>query len=367
MPDVVVIGGGVVGLTIAYELAQSGAQVSVLDRTEFGREASWAGAGMIPPGASAHAPQSLQSLSIAARARWPQLSAELRELTGVDNEFAECGSLLFPARENWDEEIAEWSGVPHTVITDDPVTLKELAPTLSPKHGTALHLPTAAQVRNPPHLRALTAACEKLGVTILPNREATGFRQAGSQVTEVETSDGNVAADCFVVAAGAWSTDLLKSTGVELDVEPVRGQIRMFKCEQQPFIPLLEVGPRYLVPRADGRVLAGSTEEWVGFEKHTTPKGMEELHKFAIDLVPCLAEATVELTWSGLRPYSRRGFPHVGRAPNLENLLIATGHFRAGLSLSPATALEVRRMVLEPETGPTYPDLLPESNSPSNH
>ncbi|MEZ5941623.1 MAG: glycine oxidase ThiO [Planctomycetaceae bacterium] len=359
MPDVVVIGGGVVGLTIAYELANAGAQVSVLDRTEFGREASWAGAGMIPPGASAHAPKSLQSLSIAARARWPLLSAELRELTGVDNEFTECGSLLFPSTENWEAEVSEWSGVPFTVITDDAATLKQLAPALSPRHRTALHLPSAAQVRNPPHLKALTAACEKLGVTVLPGREALGFRQTGLQVTEVKTSAGNIAADCFVVAAGAWSTDLLKSVGLELDVEPVRGQIRMFKCGQRPFIPLLEVGPRYLVPRADGRVLAGSTEEWVGFEKYVTPKGMDELHKFAVDLVPCLADATVELTWSGLRPYSRRGFPHVGRAPHFDNLLIATGHFRAGLSLSPATALEVTRMVLEPGAEPTYPDLVP--------
>jgi glycine oxidase len=120
---------------------------------------------------------------------------------------------------------------------------------------------------------------------------------------------------------------------------PMRGQMVLFRCERQPFKRVLNDGPRYLVPRGDGYVLAGSTEEEAGFDKSITAEAIAELTRFAIKLVPALRDATIEQTWAGLRPASYDGFPYIGRMPGLENAFVAAGHFRSGLHLSPGTAV----------------------------
>ncbi len=340
MSDVLIVGGGVVGLTAAYELALAGARITVVDRGESGQEASWAGAGMIPPGGRVSEHTALQHLADHAAVRWPELSCELAEWTGIDNEFHQCGALHFPASAAvgsaaWQQAYDDWHRVPQALVSAHD--LPHIAPHIGPQHHRVFSLPTAAQVRNPRHLQALKSACKRQGVAFIEHCEVQGFKTVNDRIQAVRTADTELHADQFLVTAGAWTGPLLAKMDCRIEVEPVRGQIVLLKCPVPPFDTLLEAGPRYLVPRRDGHVLIGSTEEWVGFNKHTTAEGIAELLAFAIDLVPSLATAPVIHSWAGLRPYSRRKLPYVGRLPTCLNLYLAAGHFRAGLSLSPAT------------------------------
>ncbi len=191
-----------------------------------------------------------------------------------------------------------------------------------------MYLPDFAQVRNPWHLRALIAACKRVGVTLRPH---TPFGPADLRPDRR-----------YLLAAGAWAGEFLPA----LPVHPVRGQIVLFRCERPPFTRIVMHGKRYLVPRPDGRVLVGSTEEpEAGFVKANTPEGVEELKRFAFDLCPELRDAEVEATWAGLRPGSPDGLPFIGPVPGLRNVVAAVGHFRAGVQLSIGTALLVREMM----------------------
>jgi glycine oxidase len=149
----------------------------------------------------------------------------------------------------------------------------------------------------------------------------------------------------FCFTAGAWTGQLLQNLGISLGILPIRGQMVLFKCPKPPISKIVNVGSRYLVPRDDGYVLAGSTEEEVGFNKQTTSDSIAELSNFARELVPSLASANIEKTWAGLRPASYDGYPYLGPLPGLSNAFVAAGHFRTGLYLSPATAVVMSQLM----------------------
>jgi glycine oxidase len=203
----------------------------------------------------------------------------------------------------------------------------------------AYELPGECQLRNPRHLKALAAACRQLGVEIREQCETKEFIHAGDRIKAVRTSGGELAADACAITAGPWTERLLAHEGIKSGIFPMRGQMVLFRCARQPFQRVINDGPRYLVPREDGYVLAGATEEEAGFDKSTTEQAIAELTKFATNLVPALRNATIEQTWAGLRPASYDGFPYIGRMPGLENAFVAAGHFRSGLHLSPGTAV----------------------------
>jgi glycine oxidase len=188
-------------------------------------------------------------------------------------------------------------------------------------------------------MRALKAACEHLGVRIEANVPVVGFRTAGGRIAAAVTEPGaEWPADQFLVAGGAWSDQLLGPIGLRTGVGPVRGQIVLFHPGALLLRRVICVEKRYLVPRDDGRILVGSTEEpEAGFDKRTTPTGIAGLAGFATGIVPALAETPIEKTWAGLRPGSPDGMPFLGRIPGWDNAFIAAGHFRAGIQLSPAT------------------------------
>ncbi|HUG90558.1 MAG TPA: FAD-dependent oxidoreductase, partial [Planctomycetaceae bacterium] len=193
----------------------------------------------------------------------------------------------------------------------------------------------------------LIAGCAARGVRLVSGQPVIGFDRRGSRITATRTPAGTFAAGKFCVAGGAWSRQLLSAAGCEIAVEPVRGQIVLLSCQPLPFRHILNCGPRYLVPRPDGRILVGSTEEHVGFEKRNTAGAIAELLDFAVDLVPALAEARFEQAWSGLRPGSADGLPYLGRVPDTDNLYVAAGHFRSGLQMSPGTALVMRQLMFD--------------------
>ncbi len=365
MSDIVIIGGGVIGLSLAYELAGQGASVRILEQSQFGQESSWAGAGMIMPGNPAKATTIEARLRAESFVRWPDWSQRLLDDTGIDNGFLNCGGIELQCSRHAPRDEPSAQGTRLSLQTSDLATsaqrwrsdgivveelavaeLRQLEPNLHPEFAPAIHLPQMCQVRNPRHLKALIAACLARGVELTCGTPVTGWERRGSRIMTAQTADGPIAAKQFVVCGGAWSQAILSAAQCAIEVEPVRGQIVLLDAPERPIRRIIEVGARYLVPRADGKLLIGSTEEWTGFDKQNTAEGVSELIRFATDLVPALKSARFDRCWSGLRPHAPRGLPYLGQAPDSDNLFVAAGHFRAGLMLSPITAILMRQLVL---------------------
>ncbi len=354
MHDCLIIGGGVIGLSLAYELSRRGLSVHVIDRAAVGKEASWAGAGILPPAnakTAVHPLDKLRALSHQLHSAW---AATLREETGIDTGYRRCGGI-YVARSAG--EAAALHGMKR-LLDEEQVAVERLSSEDLARHEPALahlsesrvlkaayRLPDEAQLRNPDHLRALAAACRKQNVLIDENAEVVAFEIIGEHMRGVRTQAGSFVAGSYCITAGAWTQVLLKRLEIPSDILPVRGQMVMFRCVEPPFSHVINEGPRYLVPRDDGRVLAGSTEEEVGFDKRTTAEAIDELTRFARELVPQLHHAAVERTWAGLRPGSFDGFPYLGLVPGLANVFVAAGHFRSGLFLSPATAVVMSELI----------------------
>src|SRR5262249_14207788 len=193
----------------------------------------------------------------------------------------------------------------------------------------------------------------QLGVRLRPNCAALGFARQGERVTTVQTTDGTLVAGKFVLATGAWTEPLLEQVGWRPGIRPGRGAIALLNTGAPLCRKWLLEGKRYLVPRADGRVLVGSTEEDVGFDKRTTAQAVRDLLAFAVWLVPGLGAAPVERCWAGLRPGSPDRLPFLGPVPGVANLFVAAGHFRSGIQWSPATALLLKELLLGQR--PTFP------------
>lgn len=354
MNDVLVIGGGVIGLSIAYELARHGARVQLLERGELAREASWAGAGILPPPATGDdlpAWDRLQSFSYELHRTW---AAELRERTGIDNGYRVCGGLYLARRAGEAAALRaaaeQWRSDGVEVESLSPNELAQLEPGVADVVAlntlrAAYLLPQEAQIRNPRHLQALVAACRKLGVRLVDHASVAQIDMRGGRIAGVETDRGTFTAEKLCIATGAWTEALAAQLGLALSVYPVRGQMLLYRCAAPPLRHIVSEGPRYLVPRDDGHVLVGSTEEDVGFDKRNTDVALAELRAFATSLVPALAQAELVASWAGLRPHAVDGFPYIGRVPHLENAFLAAGHYRAGLSTSPGTAVLMRELM----------------------
>jgi len=346
-PDLLIIGGGIIGLTTAYFAAKAGLRVEVCDRGDLGREASWAGAGILPPGNVVHAATPIDKLRALGSEGMAAFADELRELTGIDNGYQRCGGIEFLQEEDryalklWESEQICYEFI-------DRERLHEIEPHVGDIAGDAYLLPECGQLRNPWHLRALIAACKQRGVALTTNQPVVGWRFDGPHVLGVGFADGSVHhAGRILVASGSWSESLLSPLGISPGVHPVLGQIILYRPRQAVLSRVLMLGKEYLVPRADGRVLVGSTEEpEAGFEKRTTTMAFERLNSLATKVVPALAQVEVEKQWAGLRPASRDGLPFLGEVPGTANVFVATGHFRAGVQLSLGTALVMTSLMM---------------------
>lgn len=348
--DIVIVGGGVIGLSVAYALAREGIRATLLDRREFGREASWAGAGLLPP-VSEHPPAQPYELLRSWSARlFPQWSEALREETGIDNGFRRTGGVDVGWTEDEENALRTAAGRWRT----DGIVYERLAPgdyvrvepALNPSVRSVYYLPDRSQIRNPWHLEALKVAVEARGVQLRSHEAVLGFETAGGRIAAVQTEQGRIPCGQVIVTAGAWSAGLLEKLGVEAPTPPVKGQIVLLRCQGNTLRRIVEHGRMYLVPREDGRVLIGATEEDAGFDTRPTTQGVRDLLDEAIRLIPALADAEVERAWAGLRPGSIDGRPYLGTVPDVSNLLVATGHKRSGLQLSAATAEAITDLVL---------------------
>jgi len=355
--DLIVCGGGVIGLSIALEAANHGWRVAVLDSGMLGRASSWAGAGILPAGATlpAHDPiEQLRSLSHRLHADW---AAMLHELTGIDTEYRRCGGLyiattraeratLAANRIWWGEHGIACEAWPHAIAKQHVPGIEGLI--ARQPASEFWWVPEDCRVRNPRHLAALIAACRIRSVELREGARVTGFQTSHGAIDGVDVlCDEGLAsehriglrADRYCIASGAWSVHLLNTLGIASGILPVRGQMVLYRFSEPPFSMVLHEGHRYLVPRDDGHVLAGSCEEEVGFDASTTPAMVAELRSWAESIWPDLQRTPVVHQWAGLRPGSFDSFPYMGPLPPYENAYIACGHFRHGLHWSTATAV----------------------------
>ncbi len=349
-PDVVVVGGGLVGTAIALRLAGEGLEVTLLERGEIGREASWAAGGILTPVHLAAYPAPLAELCAASARLYPALIDEIRRSTSIDPEYRVSGFLIV---ERDDEEaghartLEAWKrehGQPVERLTREEA--RERQPGLPDTVRGAILLPDIAQVRNNRLAAALAEMAQKRGAEIRKNAPATGFLRVPGRVTGVKTPHGDVFARTVVLAAGAWSGEVLAPLGIALPVTPIKGQILLAQGEPGLLGPILEGGDTYLVPRADGKILIGSTLEDAGFDKSVTLEGAGGLAARAAALFPPAAKLPLVASWAGLRPSTPDRLPYIGPTP-MEGLLVATGHFRNGILLAPITA----QLVSEIATG----------------
>jgi glycine oxidase len=358
--DCLILGGGVIGLSLAYELAGAGASVHVVERGTTGREASWAGAGILPPGNITDPQTADERLIRLCHDLHPRWSAQLREETGIDNEYRRTGGLYLARTAEEATAVRQqghkWRDLGISVEFPTASQLRDIEPALAwaktdsenaeSENDDALFAPDEAQLRNPRHLRALRAACAARGVRLTEGESVEDFEIAGKRVTGVRTAANRHVAGAICVTGGAWSKAALARLGTTIALKPIRGQIALLQAPAKLLRRVINDGKRYLVPRADGRVLVGSTEEDVGFLKRTTVEAIGELLRFAGELVPGLQQATLETSWAGLRPMTPDERPYLGRVPDFENAFVAAGHFRAGLQLSPGTAVIMRQAML---------------------
>ncbi len=354
--DCVIVGGGVIGLSLAYELAGQGLSVHLLERGQPGQEASWAGAGMLPPSPYREHDEPIAQLAGLSCRLHPKWAKELLGSTGIDNGYRRCGAWYVYRGGQSQAWVAETSaglndrGVAFESVDAD--ALARLEPTLVAARGerqaavdAAILLPDEAQIRNPRHLKALAAACRVRGVKITSGAEVRDVRRRGNKIEAVVTEKQSISGGQFCIAAGSWSGVLLDRWGLSIPVKPIRGQMVLLGGHRTILSRIVNEGPRYLVPRDDGRLLVGSTEEDAGFEKTTTEAAIAELIELARTLAPELGDLPIERTWAGLRPASVDGLPLIGRLPSADNAFVATGHYRSGLHLSPATAVTLSALI----------------------
>ena len=344
--DLAIVGGGVIGLTLAWRAAEEGLSVAVCERGQMGREASWAGAGMLPAGATLPTEDAIEQLRTYSHTLHQEWAPLLHELTGIDTGYRRCGGLYLArspaelatlsAQQLW------WEMLGITYEHWSRAQVIEQLPSIGSDSDASWcegwWVPNDAQLRNPRHLQALIRACQMRGVHLFEECEVTDWEGSGSRIVAIKTSQGKIIASRFCLAGGAWSRSLASRLGIALEVYPVRGQMILFRLPKPAFSMTLHEGHRYLVPREDGLVLAGSCEEEVGFERGTTSDMIHQLQTWSIDLLPLLKQAEIEASWSGFRPATVDGFPYLGKAPGLDNLYLSTGHFRHGLHWSTASA-----------------------------
>ena len=347
--DCLIIGGGIIGLSTAYELAGEGLSVCVVDRQQPGREASWAGAGILPPMRFSPGDPPINQIAALSFELHPRWAAALREETGIDNGFRRCGAIRLaldePAADELRTNVLAWRNVGVRVDTLTPDEISCYEPNVTTAVCEAVRLPEQAQFCNPRHLKALVSACQARNVDLLPSVAVEDFEVRKGRIAAVTTNQGQLVADQVCLTAGCWTGRIAQRLGFSPTIKPIRGQMALLNGRAGVLQHIIETGPQYLVPRPDGHVLAGTTVEEVGFDCRTTAAGIGQLLTFATALVPQLADFQLVRSWAGLRPGSIDGQPYLGRLPNLENGWIAAGHFRDGLLLSTGTAVVMSQLI----------------------
>lgn len=338
MTDVIVVGGGIIGLLTARELISAGCTVKLIDKQSPGQEASWAGGGIVSPLYPWNYDDAITALVRWAQAYYPNLAEALNQETGIDPEFNPCGLYMLDSEDH--QKALTWARRVSANLQDmDIGRVYQHIPALRPGFGKALAMPEVGNIRNPRLLKALVASLlmsEKF--ELLTDEPVTRVWLENNRLAGVETARGKYRADRVLIAAGAWSPLLTEWLGLRLTIEPVRGEMMVFEPKPGLLPSVVLVNGKYLIPRRDGRIVVGSTTDRVGYNKDTTRDGRETLLSSACGILPILKTLRVEKHWAGLRPGAPAGLPYMGESPEIARLFICAGHYRNGLVTAPASA-----------------------------
>lgn len=350
--EVLIVGAGVMGLSIARELHKGGVRdIAIVERGTAGKEASWAAAGMLSPNVETVVGSSFHRFCRESLELYPAVAAELFDETGVDVEL-DCAGTMFVAfgdddgRKLLDEyRSLRDAGIEVESLSKDEILKAE--PNLSSTVQIGVNFRNDWQVENRNLLAALKRYAALNQIEIIENASIEELIIDGDKVHGARNATDEFPSGKTILATGAW-TSLIKFGGQEIPfrIQPIRGQMIWFDCGER-FVEKVIYGPRcYLVPRADGRVLAGSTTEDVGFANAVTETAIDQLREAAFEILPSLREYEVAGSWSGLRPRSDDEMPVIGSLAGYEDLVIATGHYRNGILLAPLTAKIVAESIV---------------------
>lgn len=347
--DVAIAGAGLIGGSIAWELASAGLHVGLFDKGEPGQESSWAGAGILSPAPESPATIPLVPLGKASIALYPEFVAQVEADSGFVAGYRPKGTLQALFSRDAGRELSTVVAVHHGLgLRAEAISseeAREIEPALSSEVQAAILRPDEASVDNRALTRSVLQAARARGVEIFASAAADAILREGGRAAGLSINGERVLARSTVIAAGCFSA---KIGGVEVyaPVRPAKGQMIALRADGLAIERVLWSDKIYLVPRDDGRILAGATVEYVGFDKQVTAGGLDKILQPAIELAPELERARIEESWAGLRPDSPDHLPILGPT-DLDGLLIATGHFRSGILLAPVTARLVRQWIVD--------------------
>lgn len=349
--DVAVVGGGVIGCAIAYYLAKAGVEVTIFEKEPSGGQTSAAAAGMLAPISEAANDDPFFHMGVKGLSMYPDLAAQLREETGIDILYTESGIIRIALTEEEREHLRGQAEVQQRELGLDVRWLdsdeaRRLEPGLSPEVQGAVFSPQERHVSSPRLVQALTRAALAAGASLRTASPVLALLTEGRRVTGVRLHTEDISARWVVLASGSWSSQWGRTLGFSTPVFPVRGQIVALQEVSPPLRYVVYSERGYLVPKADGLVLAGTTvERCSNFDMRATAAGVSSILAGATAMVPSLDQATVRDAWAGLRPGSADGLPLLGPLPNWDGVIMATGHYRNGILLAPITGRLISQFI----------------------
>ncbi len=348
--DAVIVGGGVVGCATAFWLAKAGVRPLVLERDQLGCEASGEAAGMLAPQSEADQAGPFFTLCLAGRRLFLTLAEELKDTTGIDIEHRQLGIIVpffghrdreaLLARAGWQRE----SGLLAEAL--DRAEAIKTEPLLSDRVEGAVRFPEEAHVNSRNLVTALAAGARRHGATFATGCPASAIIRNGDKVTGVMTADGLVSTKMVVLAAGPWSSLFGEALGLRIPVSPAKGELVLVMPEGRLPQQIIYTKQAYLIPTPRGQAILGTTMEFVGYDKRPTVSGVRAIINGVSALAPGISAATLLRAWAGLRPYTPDELPLLGRCPDLDGLVLATGHHRNGILLGPLTGRLVQELLL---------------------
>ena len=356
---VLVVGGGVIGCSIAYHLAGAGVDVTVVERGKVGGAASGVAAGMVAALSEAIPVGHVLDLALESRRLLLEGLPQLQKESGIDVEYIPSGILHLAYTEEEETGLRarlKWQAdLDMGVRWLSPEEARSIEPGIGEGVRGALYSPQEGHLNSRRLVRALAQGAARRGATFLQDTEVAGLLSSGDRITGLKLSSGDMEADWVVLASGAWAGQYGDWLGLDIPVRPVRGQIMAARILPAPISMGVWRGMTYLVPKADGSIVMGTTQEEAGFRDKATLQGIATILAGVIELVPAVAGAELHKIWAGLRPGSPDGAPILGAAPGWEGVLLAAGHFRNGILLSPVTGKLITDYITKGEEQPLLP------------
>ncbi|MFX3635916.1 MAG: glycine oxidase ThiO [Candidatus Pristimantibacillus sp.] len=362
---IVIMGGGIIGLSCAFELQRRGHQVILLEKNRCGGQASGAAAGMLAPySENMEGPDAFFQLCLESLQLYPEFQREVRQISGQAFEYTNSGSLYIAYHEAdllalegrllWQRQ----NGSTGTILTGD--ALFNIEPMLSRNVQAALYTPEESHLYAPDYVHALEQACRAIGVQIYEQLDSLAIVEWQREVVLQSADQRYFSGDRLLVCSGAWAQELASTFNIEIPVYPIRGQICAYKTDAKPVQHMVFGNQGYLVAKENSTLVCGASEDVAGFDTSVTDKGIEWLRKWNKQAFPFLADSVPFHRWAGLRPSTQDGYPLVGSISSSNRVVLAVGHYRNGILLSPVTAQYAADLIEGKKTPEAYQAFSPE-------